>query len=298
MGQRIVGANGKGGAAKSSWVAGTAGVLAERGERVLVIDLDPQSNQAEVAFGIDAHDEGRSLYDAAYKGDSALCRPVTVRDRIDLVPAGEWTSELGEDMVVAANALARAEGHPRITAIHRAQACGEVARVIADLSARYDKVLIDTPPAYGNALAIAGLLSAEYLVIPTRAGRMSRSGLSKLVRVYDKHQVPCVLLGLVLVGLPASAKSLIRAELEQLDGLFGGDSIPLLGVIRAAEKATYDQEEAGLLAVEYHDAARSIGRRGGNRFATNTDGLVDDYRTMVDAMLAGIATNERVAVPA
>jgi cellulose biosynthesis protein BcsQ len=284
----LVFANGKGGVAKSTSSSQIAAVYAEQGRRVLVIDLDPQSNQAEVSFGLDEHDEGRGLFDAVYQGNQALAVPVPVRDNIDLLAAGEWTAELGERIVIAAHHLGMRTGASSVTDASRAAACHEVRAVIQAIAANYDVTVIDTPPAYGNTLAIAGLLAAEYLVIPTKAGKLSRSGLSKLVRVYQRHDAPCLLLGVVLVGVTSTSKSLVRSEMSRLEGLFGEGEVPLLGTVRAADRATYDQEEAGLLAGEYHEAAQVVGRKGGARFATNTEGLLHDYKQVAAAIDAAI----------
>lgn len=260
----------------------------------MVVDLDPQSNQAEVCFGLDDHDDGESLHRAAMAGDVSLLEPVNVRENIDLVPAGLWTAVLGDDITVFANNLARKRGLPRLTAAERIEGCAEIDAVLAAAAENYDFLLIDTPPAYGNTLAITGLISAEYLIVPSRAGKMSRKGLEKLVKVYAEHGSPCTLLGVVLIGMAASSTSLIRAEMKALAGLFGSDEPPLLGVVRGAEKATYDQEEASLLAVEYLDAAQSIGRKSGARFAGNIAQLVEDYRGVADAVLAAIAAERTV----
>lgn len=294
MGVRIVSANGKGGAGKSSVTANLAALMAERGARVLVVDLDPQSNQAEVCFGFEDHDDGYSLHQAALTGDPGKLAPLPVRERIDLLPSGLWTAQLGEDIVVYANALARKRGKPRLSAEERAEACGEVDLVLGAAAENYDVVLIDTPPAYGNTLAITGLIAADYLIVPSRAGKMSRKGLEKLVHVYAEHGSPCTLLGIVLLGVNASSTSLVRSEMKELAGLFGADEPPLLGVIRDAEKATFDQEEHGLLAVEYLDAARTIGRRSGARFAGNIESLVEDYRQIADAVSAAMTGDRAV----
>jgi chromosome partitioning protein len=285
----IVSANGKGGAGKTSTIYNLAPVWAEQGSRVLIVDLDPQSNQAEVCFGLDEHDEGISLYNAAHSGEPDDMRPIPVRDNIDLVPSGLWTAELGEDIVVYANNVARHEGHRRQLPRHRAAACLEVAAVIQEVGARYDIVLIDTPPAYGNALAVAGLVAGKHLMVPSRAGKMSRKGLEKLVRVYTEHGSIPTFMGVVLVGVNASAKSVIREERARLAGLFGADEPPILGVIRDAEKASYDQEEYGLSAVEYRDAVAAMGRRPGVSFARNIESLVGDYRQLAAAIESYLA---------
>lgn len=291
--------SGKGGVGKTSVSSNVASLLASQGNRTLVIDLDPQSNQAEVSFGVDDHDEGESLYRAVRDGDVSLLRPIPARRNLDLLPAGLYTAALEEDIVDAGMHQARLAGEPRITPLHRARACLEVRSLIAEAAMGYDRVIVDTPPAYGNAMAIAGLLASEYLVIPTRAGKLSRKGLEKLVRVWSQHELPdqppTELLGVVVFGAARGATALVREEMAKLGDLFN-DELPLLGVIRAAEKASFDQEEAGVLAVEYRTAAKTLRRKGGLRFAGNADGLVEDYEKVVEAIQHGVAAHQQRVV--
>ncbi|MBA3235170.1 MAG: AAA family ATPase, partial [Chloroflexi bacterium] len=67
MGQTIACANQKGGVGKTTTVVNLGSYLALAGERVLIIDLDPQGN-ATSGLGLDRHSIERSIYDAIIDG--------------------------------------------------------------------------------------------------------------------------------------------------------------------------------------------------------------------------------------
>jgi len=137
----------KGGSGKTTTSLNLAGVLAEQGRRVLLIDLDPQASLTRLVLGdSDERIEGigeRIL--ALGKGLQGITRPVF--DGVDLCP-GDRSIE------TAAYALTDDPTGPL-----------RLRKILASVTS-YDVVVLDTPPSLGFALNSA-LLAATVAVVPT-----------------------------------------------------------------------------------------------------------------------------------
>src|SRR5918993_333179 len=130
-------ANQKGGVAKTTSVASIGAALAELGQSVLLVDLDPQACLT-FSLGIDPEDVEISVHHVLTKGVDATEVIVTTEDGVDLLPA---TIE-----------LARAEAD-LLTRTGREYVLRGVLDEIAD---DYDWVLLDCPPSLG-VLTVAAL---------------------------------------------------------------------------------------------------------------------------------------------
>ncbi len=162
MGQTIACANQKGGVGKTTTVVNLAADLALEGERVLVVDLDPQGN-ATSGFGIDRGALRATLYDAIL-GDEALDE-VIVPTAID-----------GCSLAPASVALAGAE----VELAGADQRERRLARLLRPLADRYDYILLDCPPSLG-LLTVNALTAADSVLIPTQCEYYALEGLSQLI---------------------------------------------------------------------------------------------------------------------
>jgi chromosome partitioning protein len=162
VGQTIACTNQKGGVGKTTTVVNLATYLALLGDRVLVIDLDPQGN-ATSGFGIDRTALDGSIYDAL------------VADR----PLAELHVETPVDglrLVPSAIALAGAE--VELAGIDGRER--RLARAIRAEADAWDWILIDCPPSLG-LLTVNALTGADAVLIPIQCEYYALEGLTQLI---------------------------------------------------------------------------------------------------------------------
>ncbi len=164
MGRTIACANQKGGVGKTTTVVNLASYLATGGERVLVIDLDPQGN-ATSGFGIDRGAVERSMYDAIVDGID-LAEVIVDGDGVDVVPSA---IALAGAEVELAGATSRER---------------RLRRLIEPLRDRYDITLIDCPPSLG-LLTVNALTAADAVLIPLQCEYYALEGLTQLLATID-----------------------------------------------------------------------------------------------------------------
>ena len=162
MGQVIACANQKGGVGKTTTVVNLASYFATAGERVLVIDLDPQGN-ATSGLGIERATLDRSIYDAVID-DARLS---------DLLVAGPTD---GLSVVPSSIALAGAE----IELAPLEQRERRLSRLVREVAAEYDYILIDSPPSLG-LLTVNALTAADSVLVPIQCEYYALEGLTQLI---------------------------------------------------------------------------------------------------------------------
>jgi chromosome partitioning protein len=166
VGQTIACANQKGGVGKTTTVVNLGSYLAQSGERVLVVDLDPQGN-ATSGLGLDRSSIERSVYDAVI--DGAKIGELTVPGPVP-----------GLDVVPSAIALAGAE-------VELAPLEGRerrLGRLLLEVAADYDYVFVDCPPSLG-LLTVNALTAADSVLIPLQSEYYALEGLTQLLATLD-----------------------------------------------------------------------------------------------------------------
>jgi len=153
-------ANQKGGVAKTTSVASIGAALAELGQKVLLVDLDPQACLT-FSLGIDPEDLELSVHQVLTKGVAADEVILETEDGVDLLPA---TIE-----------LARAEAD-LLTRTGREH----VIRTVLEDESGYDWILLDCPPSLG-VLTVAALTAADGVLVPLQCETLSHRGVGQLL---------------------------------------------------------------------------------------------------------------------
>ena len=155
-------ANQKGGVGKTTTTVNLAAGLARIGQRVLVVDLDPQGN-ATMGSGVDKRTLELSVYDV-------LLEPALLKDARNRSPKG------GYDVLGANRELAGAE----IELVAQSQRERRLRQALDHVAADYDFVLIDCPPSL-SLLTLNGLCAAHGVIVPMQCEYFALEGLSDLV---------------------------------------------------------------------------------------------------------------------
>jgi chromosome partitioning protein len=161
VGRTIACANQKGGVGKTTTVVNLSSYLALAGDRVLIIDLDPQGN-ATSGLGGDRW-AAASVYEAIVDAQTleSLIRPTAVE---------------GLDLVPSSIALAGAE----VELAPLEQRERRLGRLLAPIADRYDHVFIDCPPSLG-LLTVNALTAADGTLIPIQCEYYALEGLTQLI---------------------------------------------------------------------------------------------------------------------
>lgn len=218
-------ANQKGGVGKTTTTVNLAAGLSAVGQRVLVVDMDPQGN-ATMGSGVDKRSLTSSVYDVLL--ESATISQVRQRS-----PKG------GYDVLPANRELAGAE--IELVALERRDK--RLRGALAQGQADYDFVLIDCPPSL-SLLTLNGLCSAHGVVVPMQCEYFALEGLSDLVntikQVHANLNADLQIIGLLRVMFDPRI-TLQQQVSEQLKTHFGDkvfDSI-IPRNVRLAEAPSY-----------------------------------------------------------
>jgi chromosome partitioning protein len=160
MGRVLAVANQKGGVAKTTTTHSLGAALAELGERVLLVDLDPQACLT-YSLGVESDGLDRSLHDVL-AGRAGAADVVVKCGDLALLPSTI-------DLAGAEVHLMSRTGREHV-----------LARALRPLLDEYDTILVDCPPSLG-VLTINGLTAAGEVVIPLQCETLGHRGVGQLL---------------------------------------------------------------------------------------------------------------------
>jgi chromosome partitioning protein len=258
----LVVANQKGGVGKTTSTVNVAAALAQLGQRVLVIDLDPQGN-ASTALDVAHHRGIPSTYDLLVDGQQLAdvvtrCPDV---ERLDVVPA---TIDLAGAEIELVSVVAREQRLHKALKTDRRISTESVETAGED---RYDYVFIDCPPSLG-LLTINALVAGQELMIPIQAEYYALEGLGQLLATVDMvraHLNPELAISAILITMYDARTRLAAGVADEVRSHFGGQVLKTFipRSVRVSEAPSYSQtvmtyDPGSPGAMSYLDAAKEL----------------------------------------
>jgi chromosome partitioning protein len=230
-------ANQKGGVGKTTTTVNLAAGLAKVGQRVLMVDLDPQGN-ATMGSGVDKRSMALSVYDVLLESAS-------------INEAAVFSDKCGYHVLGANRELAGAE--VELVEVERREK--RLKTALAEVAAQFDFILIDCPPSL-SMLTLKGLCAAHGVIVPMQCEYFALEGLTDLVntikQVHANLNPDLAIIGLLRVMFDPRI-TLQQQVSEQLKSHFGDKVFDTVipRNVRLAEAPSY-----GLPGVIFDPSAR------------------------------------------
>ncbi|WP_130808273.1 ParA family protein [Senegalia massiliensis] len=228
MGKVISIFNQKGGIGKSTTTINLGAGLSKKGYRVLLVDLDPQSNTT-IGVGVDSEILDKTIYDLlTNKNDNKheIMKVVqfTEYEKLDVLPSD---ITLSNAEITLSNAMSRES---------------VLSKILNKIKDDYDYILLDCPPSLG-LLSINGLVASDGVIIPVATSFFSIKGIKHLLDtielVQDNLKPELEIIG-VLITMFDSRKKISKDIRSQLVEAFGDKVFKT--VIRINSEIEYSQD--------------------------------------------------------
>lgn len=166
MGRIIAIANQKGGVGKTTTAINLSACLAEAGQKVLVIDIDPQGNTSS-GLGIDKNEIERTIYEVILgqvRIDEAVCK--NVFENLDVLPSNVNLAGAEIDLIDVENREYVLKNE------------------IAQIRDQYDFVILDCPPSL-SMLTVNAMTASDTVLVPIQCEYYALEGLTQLIHTIN-----------------------------------------------------------------------------------------------------------------
>ena len=166
MGRIIAIANQKGGVGKTTTAINLSACLAEKGQKVLAIDMDPQGNMSS-GLGLDKDSIDKTIYDMII-GESDVEEVINhgTIDNLDILPSNVDLSAVEIELIDVDNKEFI------------------VKDAIQKIRDNYDYIIIDCPPSL-SLLTINAMTTADSVLVPIQCEYYALEGLSQLIHTVE-----------------------------------------------------------------------------------------------------------------
>lgn len=245
-------ANQKGGVGKTTTTIALAGLLAECGKRVLLVDTDPHASLSYY-FGIESEDLELSVYDLFINVSSteeilqSLCP--TQYNNIDILPATMGLATLDRSLGAKAG-------------------MGLVLKkAMGKISQEYDYVLIDCPPVLG-VLMVNALAVANRIIVPVQTEFLALKGLDRMIKTMDLMQ----------------GEQVKPFQYTIVPTMFDKRTKASLLAYQQLQNIHKEKVWAGVIPIDTNFRNASLAQKVPSHFAANTRGVIA-YKSLLDYLI-------------
>lgn len=204
MGKIISITNQKGGVGKTTTCVNLAAFIADAGNKVLIIDMDPQGN-ASSAVGVEPKKDANTIYEVLL-GECSAKEAIypSVMAGLDVLPSTVNLSGAEVDLV------------------HLNNRENILKEALSEVKSKYDYIFIDCPPSL-SLLTVNALTATDSLIIPIQCEYFALVGLGQLmntVKLIKKHLNPTIEIEGVLLTMKDARSNLVNQVADEIQKYF------------------------------------------------------------------------------